>query len=346
MTKRFAEIDSNFSAAITAINAYEQTTFVNGAQDLSNRVLKLDLSSTNTEADGRKLEKAVNWWTANTTVALLQDHANCQARRAEATNEMLLEKLAWYYTNSAIPSAPVPKDNDVALSISNLSNDLFSRKNAELVSAGLLRIVEEMSNSIPPEPAPDSPDEIARKKKSDRMAEIERERQSSAVQLAQWRESDGVKKTGVTMSGEVFQITGGGMLVKYNVYGYDYDLAFIQDCNTDAFADGQPFRASVLYPIGTYRYDTAAGSFKTVKRFTADLSRAVQWHRSPWCIARPQNLIGFFFFPIGQAFHQYLGHPKRRDYVQGLRPRHRVRLRPRPSLGQTGRSPGRDRGGY
>lgn len=110
----------------------------------------------------------------------------------------------------------------------------------------------------------------------------------SADKIAAAREEAAVKKTGVKIAGEVFQVCDGGVLIQYDAYieqigdtGYRRyaSMGFVEDCDRSKLADEQAFATTFLYPVGTYRYSTAAGSFKTVKKFTVSLASAIAWHR-------------------------------------------------------------------
>lgn len=110
----------------------------------------------------------------------------------------------------------------------------------------------------------------------------------SADKIAAAREEAAVKRTGVKIAGEVFQICYGGVLIRYGLYyeqigdtGYPRyaSMGFVEDCDRSKLADEQAFATTFLYPVGTYRYDTAAGSYKTVKKYTVSLAAAIAWRR-------------------------------------------------------------------
>jgi len=287
MRQRFATIDSNFANDIWRANTNEQAMVQEQIDSFSNAIMALALSPTNLLLASNQLEEAIGREGMNTLTLIKVVRAGSDTKRAEFTNAMLAAKLHWFYTNDYPQTQIAPSNNDLNI-VENASVALYRARKDDLVKAGLkeMRVfLERMTNDVPT-PMPLTADEIQRQKKDERMAEIERQRQASAEQLKLWREQQAARATGVTLSGEVFQVINDGMLVKYNlVYGEfgvsSYDLGLIQDCNSAGFADGSRFRSSFVYPIGTYRYDTAGGSTKTVKRFTASISRAVEWLRNP-----------------------------------------------------------------
>jgi TPR repeat protein len=94
------------------------------------------------------------------------------------------------------------------------------------------------------------------------------------------QERDAVAKSAETIGGEVFQITDGGMLVRYGHVNYDSLLCFVEDYNTPQMVDGALVWQLKVYPIGTYTYTAVSGGSKTVKRYTVSLDKAVEWRRN------------------------------------------------------------------
>jgi len=274
MQKRFATIDSNFVAAIMAANSNEPVMIDEQLHQFSNAIMSMHLTLTNLDMATNELQTEIGNEGLRTELMIKFVQELSDFKRSMDTNEMLLAKLQWFYTNQTpvVESAP---SNDVMGRIIGLSDQLLKARNEDIVNAGLNIIRQELAkltNTISP-----TEEDIKRQKKEARMAEIERQRQASAIYWSHRRERDAVKSTMISTSGTVFQIVNGGML--FSAGSPIYQNIFIEDCALTGLSDGSPMNAPELYPIGSYHYANVSGGTQTVKRFTVSLDRAVQWHR-------------------------------------------------------------------
>lgn len=91
------------------------------------------------------------------------------------------------------------------------------------------------------------------------------------------RERDAVRSSAIETRGSVFQILSDGML--FNAGPPINELIRVDDVEMNGLSDGSPMHIPAMWQVGSYRYGTASGSTRTVKRYTMDLDRAIQWHR-------------------------------------------------------------------
>jgi hypothetical protein len=277
--QKFSEIDANFAAAIREINAEEQAEFFREWAACSNRLQNLQVPETNIDAAFDFLYYNARSARFDTTVALLNARTEAQMKRSQMTNELLAEKLQWYFVGD-IPSAESATSNDILTSISNLVSHVYQERKSDLALRETEKILAEMSNSIAQDAAMNNRVEIpADAKKAARTAQIEYEKRQNAQLIMRTRQEQAANATAISMDGTVFQVVDDGILVNYNPNPYEVEMGIIEDCDKSGLSDGSRFTASRAYPIGTYRYNTAGGSTRTVKRYTISLNRATEWRR-------------------------------------------------------------------
>lgn len=274
MKKRFATFDSNFVADIADANRDETRLIYEQLHDFSNNIMSLHLPLTNFEAATNQLNAAVFNGAEKTLITIKYIEEVCEWKRSRITNEMLLSKLNCFYTNT-MPVAEDQPSNDIAHTVIALGNSVMDKRmKGDILKAQLDILAQALAQTNTP---PLTEEDIQRQRKEARMAEIERQRRASVIQLAQRREQEAVKRGMVSTSGTVFQIVNGGML--FSAGSPIYQNIFIEDCALTGLSDGSPMNAPELYPIGSYHYASVSGGTQTVKRFTVSLDRAVQWHK-------------------------------------------------------------------
>jgi len=121
--------------------------------------------------------------------------------------------------------------------------------------------------------------------------EAEKEQKAQEIKEAEDRITEDIEKSKTDISASVFQKTDDGLLLSLDVMmstengampvPYDYNpigarkVILLQDSEQEKDAADNDRLYLSAYPIGTYSYTATDGSTATVKRFTADLNKAL-----------------------------------------------------------------------
>jgi len=112
-------------------------------------------------------------------------------------------------------------------------------------------------------------EEEARQKESNARREAARVHQEKVR-----RNAELIERYGMDFQGEVIQVhPGDGVLFSGSIDGRLVRLAFI-DCDTREIIDGQ-LVGGTAFPVGTKTYNTAAGSIRTVPKYTLSVEQFI-----------------------------------------------------------------------
>jgi hypothetical protein len=142
------ELDSNLVAGIALANSNELQDISSAITYYSNRVMRVELCPTNLDLASNQLSAAID----GNVIELAHDihfyEQGARARRCTVSNQVLAEKLAWFYTNST-PAVEHTISNDSVGICTNLMIQLYGARNDDLIASGLRQAVlllERMSN--------------------------------------------------------------------------------------------------------------------------------------------------------------------------------------------------------
>ena len=155
MLKKFAEIDSNFVAAIAKANSNELADFAREEMRFSNSIISLQVSTNDILVASNELYTALDRGGMKLFMFLNFSEQATRAERSAATNRMLLAKLNCFYTN-AIPKADDILSNDITEIVMNITESLSKAREMDVTLAGLnqmARLLEKMTNAPSPRAA-------------------------------------------------------------------------------------------------------------------------------------------------------------------------------------------------